>query len=370
MKKTIICIVGRNSSGKSTIARKIADKFGLKIVQSYATRQPRKAEIKNGLENSDHIFITESQFNEIEKDEANIAAKTTINGVRYCTTVDILKQSDIYVIDPNGIDYLSQKFSDEFNIVQFYVYANSDVRKKRFVSRGDATAFKARDDAESSQFDDYEKNHKYDIVIYNNDNIDDAVEVMASYVNLIIQKPEEPDEEKNVSDVEADAESKDSEQAHSDSGVDDVNEPIENTTESEIDSESSNEASKKSDAADDSSDCDIEDAFSKFSFLEDESDENDDMNDETSPVTQDSEPVDIGSPSQLPGGEDELSNRTSPAHLDLETDEKSSLDSPQCEDNKFDLSDSEEESPSNISLTTSNEDDEDDEDDGDFIVID
>lgn len=366
MKKTIICIVGRNSSGKSTIARKIADKFGLKIVQSYTTRQPRKAEIKNGLENSDHIFITESQFNEIEKDEANIAAKTTINGVRYCTTVDILKQSDIYVIDPNGIDYLSQKFSDEFNIVQFYVYANSDVRKKRFVSRGDATAFKARDDAESSQFNDYEKDHKYDIVIYNNDNVDDAVEVMASYVNLIIQKPEnpeEPDKETNVSDVE----SKESEQAHSDSGVDEVNESIENTAESEIDSESSNESSKKSDADDDSSDCDVEDAFSKFSFLEDESDESDDMNDEASPITQDSEPVDIGSPTQLPEGEDELSNRTSPAHLDLETDEKSSLDLPKCEDNKFDLSDSEEESSSNISLTTSNEDDE---DDGDFIVID
>ena len=44
MKKTIIAITGRTAAGKSVVAKKMAERLGLKVLQSYTTRQPRPAE--------------------------------------------------------------------------------------------------------------------------------------------------------------------------------------------------------------------------------------------------------------------------------------------------------------------------------------
>lgn len=100
MRKTIITVAGRTAAGKSSIAKKLSDKLGLKLLQSYTTRAPRPDESAD-LEHSDHIFISDDEFDKLQ----DIAAETTINGVRYCTTMGMLNQSDFYVIDPDGIDY-------------------------------------------------------------------------------------------------------------------------------------------------------------------------------------------------------------------------------------------------------------------------
>lgn len=184
MKHVIICVAGRSSAGKSTIVRKLVEKYGLNVVQSYTTRAPRESEIKNGLENSDHLFISDEEFDKLE----NIAAETTINGVRYCTTMDVIRDSDFYVIDPLGITSLRENCGKDFHIVQFYVYAEEEIRKQRFMGRGKTEAeFKQRNDAENSQFSEYENNHGYDILIYNNGDIDYAVDTMDSYVSLILE---------------------------------------------------------------------------------------------------------------------------------------------------------------------------------------
>lgn len=189
MKKTIVLVAGRNSAGKSAITKKLAEKYGLKLVQSYTTRKPRQKELEKGLENSDHLFISESEFDRIEKNPENIAAKTEINGFRYCTTKDVLAESDFYVIDPIGIESLKEACGNKFHFVEFYVYADYDIRKKRYMGRGETEDdFKQRESAESSQFSEYERNHGYDIIIYNNRNIDDAVAMMDSYVSLILEK--------------------------------------------------------------------------------------------------------------------------------------------------------------------------------------
>ena len=183
MRKTIITVAGRTAAGKSSIAKKLSDKLGLKLLQSYTTRAPRPDESAD-LEHSDHIFISDDEFDKLQ----DIAAETTINGVRYCTTMSMLNQSDFYVIDPDGIDYLKKNHSRDFRIVQFYVYAEEDIRKKRFEERGKTkNEFVNRNNAENKQFDEYEQNHEYDIIIFNNGNIDDAVEVMESYVTIVLE---------------------------------------------------------------------------------------------------------------------------------------------------------------------------------------
>ena len=212
--KTIITIAGRTAAGKSIIAKKLAERLGLTVLKSYTTRAPRPDEIANPAD-ADHIFVSEAEYDKL----TDIIAETCINGNRYCTTKEILKDSDCYVIDPDGLSYLKKNLEPGFRLAQFYVYADEDIRKKRFMERGKSESeFRVRSDAEDKQFADYEDEHGYDIIIFNNDNIEDAVDIMESYVKLIIKDrldeieakkngtwiEHEPDDEEAASDEEAD----------------------------------------------------------------------------------------------------------------------------------------------------------------------
>lgn len=183
MRQILITVAGRNSAGKSIIAKKVAEALGLNVVKSYATRKPRPEELEKGLENCDHIFVSDEEYDKLE----NITAETEINGARYCTTQEILDNSDIYVIDPKGIKDLKERCGSRYKILQFYIYADADKRAARFVARGETKAkFEAREQSEDEQFCDYENNHGWDIIIYNNWDIDTAVKTMLGYVRPIM----------------------------------------------------------------------------------------------------------------------------------------------------------------------------------------
>lgn len=210
MKKTIIAITGRTAAGKSVVAKKMAERLGLKVLQSYTTRQPRPDELAD-MEHSDHIFISNEEYNKLQ----DIAAETEINGCRYCTTVEVLNQCDFYVIDPDGIDYLKKEHGKEFHIVQFYIYANDEIRKERFLQRGNAESdFESRNDDESKQFNAYEQNHKYDIIIYNNRDIDYALNMMEPYIKIILEdRLKEIEAKKNGTWVEPQVEKSESDKS-------------------------------------------------------------------------------------------------------------------------------------------------------------
>ena len=183
MRQILITVAGRNSEGKSLIAKKVAEALGLNVVKSYATRKPRPEELQKGLENCDHIFVSDEEYDKLE----NITAETEINGARYCTTQEILDNSDIYVIDPKGIKDLKERCGSRYKLLQFYIYADADKRAARFVARGETKAkFEAREQSEDEQFIDYENNHGWDIIIYNNWDIDTAVKTMLGYVRPIM----------------------------------------------------------------------------------------------------------------------------------------------------------------------------------------
>lgn len=183
MRQILITVAGRNSAGKSIIAKKVAEALGLNVVKSYATRKPRPEELEKGLENCDHIFVSDEEYDKLE----NITAETEINGARYCTTQEILDNSDIYVIDPKGIKDLKERCGSRYKILQFYIDADADKRAARFVARGETKAkFEAREQSEDEQFCDYENNHGWDIIIYNNWDIDTAVKTMLGYVRPIM----------------------------------------------------------------------------------------------------------------------------------------------------------------------------------------
>lgn len=122
----LILIVGKSGSGKSTFQNFLVCKYGLKDVQSYTTR-PKRFDNEIG-----HIFVTKEEFDALE----NKVAYTEFNGYEYCATKEQLDKSNIYIIDPKGIESLKQNYDEKF---LFIVYLDTDenICRKRMKMRGD-----------------------------------------------------------------------------------------------------------------------------------------------------------------------------------------------------------------------------------------
>lgn len=173
MTKTLYCILGRTASGKSFIAGKMSERFGLTQVKSYTTRPPRKSEIESGK--SDHIFISKE---EMEKMRNDMAAYTKIGEAEYCTTFSVLERSDIYVIDPRGLKELKEKIKEtgkDYKTIAIYVCAPKELRKKRYEARG-GRDFEERNAAEDGQFLEYEREGRPDVVVENDEDAEKALE--------------------------------------------------------------------------------------------------------------------------------------------------------------------------------------------------
>ena len=177
--------LGRTASGKSSIAKAVCEKMGLTQVVSYTTRPMRKSE-KNG---ADHIFITDE---EVSKYEDDIAAYTEINGYKYFTTYDVIDKSDIYVIDPIGVDNLKIKCGDRYEFVEIYIRTPQDLSETRARLRGDKLKdFKQRWVAENQQFTDYENRHTFAWHLRNDRPFDESVDKVCSWIQIELDKRKE-----------------------------------------------------------------------------------------------------------------------------------------------------------------------------------
>lgn len=172
--------MGRSASGKSSIAKEVAEKLGLKVVQSYTTRPSRPGETS---ENSDHVFITSDQ---VDQFQSQIIVSTNINGYEYFVTKDILDNSDIYVIDPAGLSFL-QKY-DEYEIIPIYIAVDYEIGMQRATQRGDdLQGWKQRYEAENEQFSDFEdmiQRGYHCAVVNNNGNLEFAIEQVRRLINV------------------------------------------------------------------------------------------------------------------------------------------------------------------------------------------
>lgn len=125
--KYIVLIVGESGSGKSTICDELTKRYGLKQVKSYTTR-PRRSEDEDG-----HTFINDEQFDNLE----DICAYTLFDGHRYCATKEQIDNSDLYIIDPKGIEYFMAHYNGRKIPMVVYIHAVDWNRKKRMIERGD-----------------------------------------------------------------------------------------------------------------------------------------------------------------------------------------------------------------------------------------
>lgn len=168
-------IIGRSGVGKDYIAKLLHDMYNMKILLSYTTR-PKRFENENT-----HIFIDKSDVINY-KDKI---ASTVINGYEYFSTKTQLDNSDIYIIDPNGLnELLSNTPNEEFCILYISVL-DKELHTKMAINRSKDTnkeleIFNNRYNDENEQFCNFEdkisninnfpKNVKNIIQIYNNYN--------------------------------------------------------------------------------------------------------------------------------------------------------------------------------------------------------
>jgi guanylate kinase len=126
MSKPLFLLIGRSASGKTTIANILEEKYGYKSVSSYTTR-PKRYNGEVG-----HIFVDDETFDQL----GELAGFVEYNGYRYGTTMKQVDDSDLYVIDPIGAEYLLNKYTNR-PICIMYFDASIPTRIYRMVDRGD-----------------------------------------------------------------------------------------------------------------------------------------------------------------------------------------------------------------------------------------
>lgn len=153
--KKLFCIMGRTCSGKTTLAKTVAATLHMKVLRSYTTRPMREGENEH---TSDHIFISED---EVKLFQGKIAAYTEINGCKYFVTRDMVMNSDIYVVDPDGYKMLTEYMKrKELKIELIPIYIDVDVadQESRYRARGNTREqFWERYKSEAEQFDKFEE---------------------------------------------------------------------------------------------------------------------------------------------------------------------------------------------------------------------
>lgn len=157
-------IAGRSGAGKDHFAKKLVelsmnrdtesvtrDQKPIVILKSYTTR-PKRTETEDS-----HIFITETEAAAY----TDKVAVTHINGYEYFATREQVENTDLYIIDPNGIDELTKNMPEtDFQII--YIHAAEDVdRRINAVKRAEdkikeEEVFSQRNAAEDAQFTEFE----------------------------------------------------------------------------------------------------------------------------------------------------------------------------------------------------------------------
>jgi len=120
-----ILLMGKSGSGKSTIAKALYQKFGLAAIDSYTTRPPR---CKN---ETGHIFVDDEEFDKL----TNLVGFTEFNGYRYCATAEQVEENEIYIIDPEGVNYFTECYNGNKNPIVIYLDVPNNVCFERLFKR-------------------------------------------------------------------------------------------------------------------------------------------------------------------------------------------------------------------------------------------
>lgn len=156
--------------------------MGLKRLISYST----KPQDKKSNKDYDHIYVRDEDIRRYEDD---IAAYTEIDGFKYFSTFEQVENSDVYVIDPIGVDNLKLKCGDRYDFVEIYIRTPQKIAEQRAKKRGDKLKdFKQRWVSENKQFTDYEKRQAFAYHLLNDRPFDESVDKVCSWIQIELDK--------------------------------------------------------------------------------------------------------------------------------------------------------------------------------------
>lgn len=172
----VLILIGKTSSGKTSIVNKLISLHNFKKIVTFTSRPKRKGE-KDGI---DYHFISKEDFKQ-KVDEGFFAewkSYMTVEGVWYYGTaledLENAENNSVIILTPDGFREVKDKLEDR--IISIYIYANNPTIKKRLESRGDnKDEAKRRLEHDNEDFKGIE--NEVDRIVYNNDgmDIDDVV---------------------------------------------------------------------------------------------------------------------------------------------------------------------------------------------------
>lgn len=185
--KTVFLIVGKTSSGKDSLVSMICERQGYTQLKSYTTRPKRENE------GNTHIFIRSEQVQQYKDD---MIAYTKIGDYEYFATKQQLLESNFYIIDYRGIEFMKSLPIDlsDIKFVTIYIKAPDEMREARALNmrNDDPNVFYKRCFSEMRQFEEMAIKEDYDYVITNTSLekayrvLDNIVDIELNYIDAYI----------------------------------------------------------------------------------------------------------------------------------------------------------------------------------------
>lgn len=178
----MIILVGESASGKSTIERILAEKYGYIKTVSYTTRPKRDGEI----DSINYNFISRDEFT--EKFNSNFFVEVgDYNGWLYGTTRNQYSKNTVCVLTPHGLRQIKKNLkTEDLNITTFYIKVPRRDRLVKILQRGDEVDEAIRrNQSDVGQYDGIED--EVDCILENN-NYENSPEIMAEKIIGYIKK--------------------------------------------------------------------------------------------------------------------------------------------------------------------------------------
>lgn len=166
--KNIYLLVGPSGAGKTTIARELDERFGLKEIWSYTERPPRYPGEPG------HIYVTPEEFDAL----GNLSGYTLYNGYRYGVPEYVVDASDVYVIDPAGVRYMKEHYHGCKGVVVIGIEARDNAERMR--QRGDTESMIAA--RLKTDFTEFSVLKDMADVLFKNDDLDRTVRAIYAYI--------------------------------------------------------------------------------------------------------------------------------------------------------------------------------------------
>lgn len=127
----MLILVGPSASGKTEVANILIQKYGMKRMITYTTRQIRPGEV-DGVS---YHFIDKSKFIEM-MDNSEFVESTIYNENYYGTRKSDVSKEKIVILEPSGVNAFYKKMPNDVTIV--FLKASKLIREERMRNRGDS----------------------------------------------------------------------------------------------------------------------------------------------------------------------------------------------------------------------------------------